>query len=126
MFYNAQTQAAQIALGKGMTILGSPVQQVGMPEQMAKESYASYPDRAKAANQQFLDTANKYGWTLAGKNAEYFAGVTFMEMSQTGEAEKAFRKTADSGDANLAALGKLALAGLYRQSKRDTEAVDLY
>ena len=49
-----------------------------------------------------------------------------MEMSQTGEAEKAFRKTADSGDANLAALGKLALAGLYRQNKRDTEAIDLY
>ena len=43
-----------------------------------------------------------------------------------GDAEKAFRKTADSGDANLAALGKLALAGLYRQNKRDTEAIDLY
>ena len=126
MFYNAQTQAAQIALGKGMTIYSSPVRQAGMPEQMAKESYASYPERAKAANQQFVETAKKYGWTLSGKNAEYFSGVTFMEMSQTGEAEKAFRKTADSGDANLAALGKLALAGLYRQNKRDTEAIDLY
>ena len=72
MFYNAQTQAAQIALGKGMTIYSSPVRQAGMPEQMAKESYASYPERAKAANQQFVETANKYGWTLSGKNAEYF------------------------------------------------------
>jgi len=126
MFYNAQTQAAQIALGKGMTIYSSPVRQAGMPEQMAKDAYASYPERAKAANQQFVDTANKYGWTLSGKNAEYFAGVTFMEMRQNGEAEKAFRKTVDSGDANLASLGKLALAGLYSQNKRDTEAIDLY
>ena len=126
MFYNQRTEAAQIALGKGLTIYSSPVRQAGMPEQMAKESYASYPERAKAANLQFVDTANKFGWTLAGKNAEYFAGVTFMEMGQTGEAEKAFRKIADSGDANLAALAKLALAGLYSQNKRDTEAVDLY
>ena len=124
--YNQRSETALIALGKGLTIYSSPVRQPGMPEQMAKDAYASYPERAKAANQQFMDTANKYGWTLSGKNAEYFAGVTFMEMGQTGEAEKAFRKTVDSGDANLASLGKLALAGLYSQNKRDTEAIDLY
>lgn len=125
ILYNQRSEAALIALGKGFTIYSSPVRQAGMPEQMAKESFASYPDRAKAANQQFVDTANKYGWTLSGKNAEYFAGVTFMEMGQTGDAEKAFQKTANSGDANLSSLGKLALAGLYSQNKRDTEAIDL-
>jgi len=124
--YNQRSEAALIALGKGFTIYSSPVRQPGMPEQMAKEAFATYPERAKAANQQFVDTANKYGWTRSGKNAEYFAGVTFMEMGQNGEAEKAFHKTMDSGDANLAALGKLALAGLYSQSKRNTEAIDLY
>ena len=124
--YNQRSEAALIALGKGLTTYSSPVRQPGMPEQMAKDAYASYPERAKAANQQFVDTANKYGWTLSGKNAEYFAGVTFMEMRQNGEAEKAFRKTVDSGDANLSSLGKLALAGLYSQNKRDTEAIDLY
>jgi tetratricopeptide (TPR) repeat protein len=125
IFYNQRSEAALVALGKGFTIYASPVRQAGMPEQMAKESFASYPDRAKAANQQFVDTANKYGWTLSGKNAEYFAGVTFMEMGQNGEAEKAFHKTVDSGNANLESLGKLALAGLYSQSKRETEAIDL-
>ena len=83
IFYNQRSEAALIALGKGITIYSSPVRQPGMPEQMAKDAYASYPERAKAANQQFVDTANKYGWTLSGKNAEYFAGVTFMEMTQT-------------------------------------------
>ena len=82
-----------------------------MPEQMAKDALRQLPGAREGRNQQFVDTANKYGWTLSGKNAEYFAGVTFMEMWQNGEAEKAFRKTADSGDANLASLGKLALPG---------------
>jgi len=124
--YNQRSEAADIALGKGLTTYSAPLRQAGMPEAMAASSFATAADRAKAANKQFVEAADRYGWLAAGKNALYFAGVTYIEMGQTADAEKALKKTADSSDSNLASLGKLALAGLYRQTNRDSEAISLY
>lgn len=124
--YNQRSEAADIALGKALTISSSPLRQAGMPEDIAAKSFASSADRAKAANQQFVETADRYGWLTAGKNALYFAGITYMEMGQTADAEQDLKKTAKSSDGNLASLGKLALAGLYRQTNRNPEAIDLY
>ena len=42
-----------------------------------------------------------------------------MEEGQYGPAEDALKKTAGSWDGGLAALGKMALAGLYQQTGRD-------
>jgi predicted negative regulator of RcsB-dependent stress response len=53
-------------------------------------------------------------------------GVTDEELNQNGAAEKELKIAADSWDRNLANLAKLALAGLYHQTARDSEAIDLY
>ena len=124
--YNQRSEAADIALGKALTTNSSPLRQAGMPEALAASTFASSADRAKAANQQFVETAGHYGWLPAGKNALYFAGITYIEMGQTANAEKDLKKTAESSDSNLSSLGKLALAGLYRQTNRNSEAIDLY
>ncbi|MGA2569810.1 MAG: coatomer subunit epsilon, partial [Terracidiphilus sp.] len=70
--------------------------------------------------------AHDYGWLPAGSRARYFAGVTYIELGQNGKAEPELKAAAGSWDRNLANLAKLALAGLYRQSSRDSEAVALY
>jgi lipopolysaccharide biosynthesis regulator YciM len=70
--------------------------------------------------------AQQYGWTQAGKLAQYFTGLTYMEEGQNGPAEDALKKTAGSWDSGLAALSKMALAGLYQQTGRDAQAIDLY
>jgi tetratricopeptide (TPR) repeat protein len=49
-----------------------------------------------------------------------------MEQGQNGPAEDALKKTAGSWDGGVAALGKMALAGLYQQTGRDQQAIDLY
>ena len=49
-----------------------------------------------------------------------------MEEGQTQSAEDTLKQVAGSWDHELASLGKLALAGLYRQSGRDAQAVDVY
>ena len=58
--------------------------------------------------------------------AEYFAGLTAIDLGQTGQAETYLKKVADIHDAALASLAKLALANLYQQLNRNSEAVVLY
>ena len=70
--------------------------------------------------------ADKYSWLPAGTKAHYFAGVTDKELGQHGPAETELKAAADSWDRNLANLAKLALAGLYHQTNRDAQAIDLY
>jgi len=43
---------------------------------------------------------------------------------KTGEPE--LKKVADSGDADMSALAKLALAGVYRATNRNNEALEIY
>lgn len=88
--------------------------------------YATAGDRAKAANQQFVALAQQYGWLVESAKAHYFAGVTYEELGQNGPAETELKAAAKSWDRNLSNLAKLALAGLYHQTNRDAEAIDLY
>ena len=70
--------------------------------------------------------ANQYGLLAPGKTASYFAGLTAIDMGQPGAAETYLKKVADGGDAPLGSLAKLALANLYQQLNRNSEAVVLY
>jgi predicted negative regulator of RcsB-dependent stress response len=88
--------------------------------------YATAADRSKAANQQFVEVASRYGWLPEGAKAHYFAGVTYADLGQNGPAETELKIAANSWDRNLSNLAKLALAGLYHATNRDSQAVDLY
>src|SRR5207245_452582 len=56
----------------------------------------------------------------------YFSGVTASTMGDTATAERDLKKVASSGDKDLAALAKFALASVYRRTNRPKEAIDLY
>ena len=118
---------ADAALGVALDTYNTPLAQPGaLP---ADGVYTTAADRAKAANQQFLDIARQYGWLPEGAKAHYFAGITYQELSQTASAEKELKTAAGAwswGDRNLANLAKLALAGLYHQNSRDPEAIQIY
>ncbi len=124
--YNTRSNNAQIAFGKAMDIYTTPLRQPGQPVAPGDASYATSAERAKAVNPLFVDVANRYGWFKIGANAQYFAGLTYLDMGQTGPAEAALQKASNSHDNALATLAKMALAGLYRQTGRDGQAGDLY
>jgi tetratricopeptide (TPR) repeat protein len=124
--YNNRSDQAEIAFGKAIDIYNTPLRQPGQPVLPNDTSYATTADRAKAANPLFVDVANRYGWFKSGANAEYFAGLTYLDLNQTASAEKELQKASDSHDKALASLSKMALAGLYRQTGRQSQAVDLY
>jgi hypothetical protein len=126
VIYNQRSAAASLAFGEAMDLYNTPLSQPGQPALPGAVTFSTVAARAKAANQQFVDIAKRYGFFSAGKNAQYFAGLTFMEMDQNGNAENALKEVAGGYDSDLAALGKVALASLYQQTGRTSEAVVLY
>jgi tetratricopeptide (TPR) repeat protein len=124
--YNTRTSRAQDLFGQALTIYQSPIAVPGQPAMPGETTYPSAAARAKAANPLFVQIADQYNWLKPGDNAEYFAGLTYIDMGQTASAESALTKAGSSHDSGLAALAKMALAGLYRQTGRDDQAVDLY
>jgi predicted negative regulator of RcsB-dependent stress response len=126
ILYNQRNEAARNAFGQALEVYTSPLQQPGAPVDASQPAYTTSADRAKEANREFVAIADRYGWLSTGINARYFAGLSFVDMGQTGAAETALKQVADSRDRSLANLAKYALAGLYHQSGRDPQAVELY
>jgi tetratricopeptide (TPR) repeat protein len=126
LIYNSRKEQASVAFGAAMQAYQTPIAVPGQPVPPGVKTYASASERAKAANDLFMGVANKYGMTPDGKNARYFGGLTYMEAGQTGPAESTLKEIASSWNSDLAALAKLSLAQLYRQTGRDPHAIDLY
>lgn len=127
VFWNMQTAAADSALGAAMDLYDAPLAQPGAPPETGV--YSAAADRSKAANALFLTVAQKYSWLPEGAKAHYFVGITDQELGQNAAAEAELKKAADTwswGDRNLSNLAKLALAGLYHQTGRDAQAIDVY
>ena len=124
--YNYRSDAAAADFGSAMLVYGAPIATPGEPVTPGSQTYATALDRAKAANALFVATADKYSFTTAGRNARYFAGLTYMDEGQTASAESTLLKLSNGMDKNLAALAKVALASLYHQTGRDQQAIDIY
>lgn len=126
LIYNSRSDAASVAFGAAMQAYQTPVTQTGEPTPAGVKTYSSSVERAKAANGQFQAVADKYGLTPSGENARYFAGLSAMEAGENQQAEDTLKKVASGWDSSLAGLAKVALAGLYRNTGRDAQAIDLY
>jgi tetratricopeptide (TPR) repeat protein len=124
--WNARSQAAANALGLAIETYQAPIQQPGQPPLPGVKSYSSIPERAKAALALFQPVAQQYGFTESGKNAQYFVGLCYLDEGQTASAETALKQVADGWNKELGSLAKLSLAGLYHQSGRDSQAIELY
>jgi predicted negative regulator of RcsB-dependent stress response len=107
-----------------MDTYGSPLASPGVP--VEDGVFATANDRSKAASSQFTAVAKQYGWLPQGAKAHYFAGITDQELGQTASAESELKIAAGSWDHNLSNLAQLALAGIYHQTARDSQAIDLY
>ena len=124
--YNNRSERAENLFGQAMNIYNTPLAQPGQPAEPGLKTYASAADRAKEAHPLFEQVANNYGWFKVGANARYLSGMTAIDMGQTSAGENELKQATDSSDKSVAALAKLALAGLYHQTNRDPQAIELY
>lgn len=123
--FETRNADAQAMLNRAMNIYNTPLKQPDMPAEANIGSYATEQDRASAAYPLFEKTANEYGSTRPGQDARYFAGLTQIALNNPSQAEQEL-KQAVSGNDNIAALAKMALAGLAIQAGRGSDAVALY
>ena len=119
-----RSSAADKALGAAVDLYNTPLAEAGAP--VTAGEYTTAQARAKEANRQFVAIANDYGMTSAATKAHYFAGITYAELGQTASAETELKGAADAWNHNLANLAKLALANLYHQTGRDSQAIELF
>jgi len=112
------------SLGAALDIYDAPLSIPGAPAENGV--YSSTADRSKAANKLFAAVAAQYGWLPQGAKAHYFVGITDQETGQTAAAENELKTAGASWDRNLANLAKLALASIYHQTGRDSQAIGIY
>jgi tetratricopeptide (TPR) repeat protein len=124
VYWNMQATAADTALGAALDTYDGPLATPGAPAETGV--YSTAADRSRAANKQFLSVVQKYGWLPEGAKAHYFAGITDQELGQPAAAETELKTAAGAWDHNLSNLAKVALAGIYHQTSRDAQAIDLY
>ncbi|MBB5316575.1 tetratricopeptide repeat protein [Tunturibacter empetritectus] len=126
LIYNSRSNQASVAFGAAMQAYQTPLAAPGQQVPAGVKTYASATERAKSANDLFMGVADKYGMTPDGRVARYFGGLTYMEQGQNGPAESTLKQVVSGWNGDLAALAKLSLAQLYRQTGRDSQAVDIY
>ena len=124
VFWSMRSAAAENALGAALDVYSSPLATPGAPPQSGV--YANASDRAKEANRQFVAVAKDYGWLSEGSKAHYFAGVTYHELGQTASAETELKAGIGAFDRNVSNLANLALAGVFHQTGRDPQAIEIY
>ena len=124
--YNNRSERAAVLFGQAMDIYNTPLTQPGQPAEPGLKTYATAADRAKAAHPLFEEVASNYSWFKSGANARYLGGMTALDMGQMSTGENELKQAGDSHDGSVASLAKFALAGLYHQTGRDPQAIELY
>lgn len=125
-FVGYRDTQARADLALAIQKLEAPIRPAGTPATSDVLSYGSPDERSKAANADFVHIANKYTFTQTAEVARYFAGITYRDLNNNASAEQCFQKVADSRYPQIASLAKMALAGVYHETNRNMQAVDIY
>lgn len=125
---NRQIDQANEELVAAMKTWNAPLRPAGSPAPTGEDtpSFTSATERAKAAEKQFTEIANKHSLVAPGKIARYLSGEAMLQAGDKAGAEQQIKKAADSGDRDLAALAKMSLASIYRNSNRQADAAKIY
>ena len=125
-YLNQQDQKASIQLNQAVRTLDTSVRPAGAPAEADQPSFASAKERATQAHKQFQAIADSYPHTRTAEFARYFLGLTASQLGDNTSAERDLKDVASSHNEDLAALAKMALATVYRNTNRTKDAIDLY
>jgi predicted negative regulator of RcsB-dependent stress response len=125
-YLNQQDQKASLGMSQAVRTLNTPIRPANMPAQPEAPSFASSAERATAAHKQFQAVVDNYPHTHSAEFARYFLGLTAADLGDNAAAERELRQVVSSGNSDVSALAKMALASVYRNTNRNKQAVELY
>ncbi len=125
-YLSAQNEKASFEMSQAVRTLEAQLRPAEAPAQPGVTSFTSSKERAEAARKQFQAIIDKYPHTRSAEMARYFLGVTSATEGDNTAAENSFKAVSTTGNKDLAAIAKLALATLYGNTSRTKDAVGLY
>ncbi len=125
-YLSAQDEKASFELSQAVRTMDTQLRLAGTPAQPDILSFTSSKERAEAATKKFQAIVDKYPHTRTADMAHYFLGVNAANLSDNPTAERNFKEVISSGNREVAAVAKTALASLYGQTNRTKEATALY
>jgi TolA-binding protein len=125
-YLNRQDQNASVELNQAVRTLDTSLRPAGTPAEADIPSFTSVKERATEAHKKFQTVLDKYPHTRTAEFARYFLGLTSAQMGDNAAAERDLKDVASSHNKDLAALAKLALASIYRDTNRTKDAIDIY
>jgi hypothetical protein len=88
--------------------------------------FATAEDKYKTAAAAFEGVERRFGSSVTGLRAKYYAALSRAELGQQAEAEKALKEIQARGAGLEPDLARLALANLYRRGGQVDKAVEAY
>jgi predicted negative regulator of RcsB-dependent stress response len=125
-YIDHQNDKASMEVGAALRTLGAPIVAPGAPVPPNIETFTSIKDRAAAARKKFLAIADHYSHTSAGKYSRYMAATAAIDAGDNAAAESELKDLAGSHDRSTASLAKFALASLYRNMGKNSDAISIY
>ena len=125
-YLNQQDQKASMLLNQAVRIMDTQLRPAGAPAEPDIPSFASAKERTTATHKQFQAIVDQYPHTRTAEFARYFLGLTSSQLGDNAAAERDLKAVAETHNEDLAALAKLALATVYRDTNRTKDAIDLY
>ncbi len=125
-YLNQQDQKASILLNQAVRTLDTQLRPAGTPAEPDFPTFASAQERSTEAHKQFQAIVDQYPHTRTAEFARYFLGLTSYHLGDNAAAERDLKSVASTHNQDLAALAKLALAEVYRDTHRPKDAIDLY
>ena len=125
-YLSGQDEKASFELSQAVRTMDTQLRPEGTPAQPDVPSFTSAKERAQTAQKQFQAIVDKYPHTRTADMAHYFLGVTAANLSDNPAAERNFKLVASTGNREVAAVAKSALASLYSQTRRPKDAIALY
>jgi tetratricopeptide (TPR) repeat protein len=121
-YRDRQHTVRQDELAAAMDIMQAPVAPNGPAGQLF---YTTDEAKNGAAVKAFKAIYDKYSGSQEGAVAASYLGALYTDQGNIAEAEKYFQRVIDTGDKNLASMGKLSLSQIYLNSGRQADAEKL-
>jgi len=121
-----QNDKASLEVGQALRTLSAPIVTPGQPVPPGTETFTSIKDRAAAARKKFLAIADHYSLTASGKYSRYMAATAAIDAGDNAAAESELKSLAAQRDRDAASLAQFALASLYRNTGRNSDAIQIY
>jgi hypothetical protein len=127
-FQGQRTREADRAFRDALTTFEAPVASELAPgaDRPSEQVFISADEKYKTAAAAFEGVERRFGSTVTGLRAKYYAALSRIELKQYAEAEKALKEIQARGTGLEPELARVALADLFRRSGQVDKAVEAY